>query len=59
MEYKINPGEMLREIKFHMSSTGDAVILTYYNAIAGKSAKLFIEVNQIDEVIDILNRFKK
>ena len=59
MEYKINEGELLREIKFHKSGSGESVILTYYNSMTGKNAKLFIEVSQIDEVVDILNKFKK
>ena len=58
MEYKINEGELLREIKFHKSGSGQSVILTYYNSMTGKNVKLFIEVSQIDEVIDILNKFK-
>ena len=59
MEYKINEGELLREIKFHKSSTGEEVILTFYNSMSGKNAKLFIERDQIDEVVNILNKFKK
>ena len=58
MEFKINEGQLLREIKFHKSGSGESIILTYYNSMTGKNAKLFIEVSQIDEVIDILNKFK-
>lgn len=59
MEYKINEGEMLKEIKFHMSSNREEVILTFYNPMSGKNAKLFIERDQLDEVVNILNKFKK
>jgi hypothetical protein len=59
MEFKINEGELLREIKFNKSSDGESVILTFYNSMSGKNAKLFIERDQLDEVVDILNKFKK
>ena len=58
MEFKINQGELLREIKFNKSADGESVILTFYNSMSGRNAKLFIEINQIDEVIKILNKFK-
>lgn len=59
MEFKINQAELLREIKFNKSSDGEHVILTFYNSMSGKNAKLFIERDQIDEVVNILNKFKK
>lgn len=57
MEFTINQGQLLREVKFSKLSD-NSIKISFYDEMLGKKCKLFIERYQIDEIIEILNKLK-